>query len=388
MKQIFKRKLSIAGAAVFMLSASLGLFSAPAFAAGNTCTWIGSATGSWNTSSNWSGCGGGVPQNGDSLVFDSTGLTSINVHNDISNLQLNNITFQGTSIYPFDIYGNAISLSGGITDNTQFGAGLSMDVTLTASQTFSSKALLYITGSNLYMGNYNLDAVATSSGRVDFYSAITGTGNLTLSNDGNMNFINNNNPNFSGPIHITQGTLVINAAQTNPLGSGHVTIDNGATLQESINSNGTYTISNPITMAGNGAGFWSAGALVVYGYSATGTVNFTGPITLTGDATVGVTSASVNISGAVSGCGLNISLASGTTGTLSGNLDGSCTSTTTGSTTATTSGPSTTTGSVSAPDTGSGAPSSRAPAYIALLAAVISLASGLRCLALGDRKAS
>lgn len=360
-----------------MVAASFGMFSPPALAAGNTCTWIGSATGSWNTSSNWSGCGGGVPQNGDSLVFDSTGLTSIHVNNNISNLQLNNISFQGTSIYSFYISGNAISLSGGITDNAHAGAELGMDITLTADQTFSSHALLYLTGSNLYMGSYNLDAVATGGGRVDFYSSITGTGTLTFSNDGDMNFIDNDNPNFSGPINITQGTLVINAAQTNPLGSGHVTITDGATLQESIDSNGSYTISNPITMAGNGAGFWSAGALVVYGYSAFGAVDFTGPITLTGDATVGVTSANASISGAVSGCGFTISRASGTSGTLSGNLAGSCTTPSSGNTGGT-NDPQTNNASVSAPDTGFGQPSStRFSVYWALLGSVVALASGL-----------
>lgn len=361
-------------AASIVATTLLGLVisSTPVHAAGNTCTWVGGTSGNWSAASNWTGCGGGVPQNGDSLIFDSTGLSSVSLpNNDLSNLNLDNITIQGSGAYTFGFEGNAFSLSGGITNTSSSGAIIFSSITLTASQTFSSSSLLDISGTNFTMGSYNLNALATSAGEVDIHAPMSGTGTLTFDSQNYTNFINSDNPNFSGPLDIHSGMLIINASNTNQLGTGNVTIDNGSTLQESINSNGTYSIANPITVAGNGAniGAYGYGALIVHGYSATGTVNFTGPITLADNTTVGLISGNVGIAGSVSGCGYSISKASGASGTLSGNLTGSCPASSS-STSSSTSDP-------GAPSTGFGEPASHSWAnYILPVAAIVSIGCG------------
>ncbi|HVV66867.1 MAG TPA: hypothetical protein VHB72_02205 [Candidatus Saccharimonadales bacterium] len=304
--------------------------SGTAAAAGSTCTWTGSGDGtSWSDSGNWSGCGG-EPQNGDSLAFDSSGLsTDTFLSNDLSNLQVGSITFSGSGPYGYIINGNAISLNNGILDSAPSNVtGLNLAITLTSNQTFittSATGTLDVGNSTFNIGSYNLQVGGAGWTQID--AAIVGSGTMAFNGNASAIYLlYGNNSGFSGPVNIAGGTLIINAGYTDPLGTSHVTIANGATLQESINANGTYTVANPITLAGNGANnaSYGAGALIVHGYSASGTVNFTGPITLAGNATVGLVGANASITGSVSGCGYNLSTATGASGTLTGTLAGSC----------------------------------------------------------------
>ena len=338
------------------------LISGSAAAAGSTCTWTGSGDGtSWSDSSNWSGCGG-APQNGDNLAFDTTSLSGLaNLDNDISGLQVGSITFTGTGIYFYEIAGAAFSLSGGISDTSSTGnLFFNSGITLTADQAFTTTGDLMIHSTTLTIGAYNLTLNGMDGGfDTHIYMPIVGSGKLIVNGDASSIYLlDGNSPNFSGQVDINAGTLIINAYETNQLGTGAVTIADGATLQESINADGTYSVSNPITIVGNGANnaSYGAGALIVHGYSATGTVNFTGPITLAGNATVGLVGANAGITGAVSGCGYSLSKASGASGTLSGNLTGSCGSGGSG-TSSSASDPAASSSSAAAPDTGYGHPS-------------------------------
>ncbi len=351
-----------------MVSSALSVGSlilANAAEAASTCTWTAAGDGtSWSQSSNWSGCGG-APQNGDDLVFDTAvlGATS-HPTNDISNLQVGSLAFTGTGMYPYHISGNPITLGSGITDNSQTGGSLNLDITLTANQTFTTHGLTDIESSTtgLTIGAYTLNVVNTGSGSgVGLYAHIIGTGAINFSSSGD-NFINNNNPSYSGPITVNSGILIINASNTNQLGTGPLTIADGASLQESINSNGTYSIANPITVMGAGAG--GAGAIIVHGYSSTGTVNFNGPETLAGDTQVGLTSANADFAGSVGGCGYGLGSVPGSSGTLSGNLAGSCVVASAG-------GNSTV---PSAPSTGLGAPGSSEALVTTLALATLPIA--------------
>lgn len=305
--------------------------SGTAAASPQTCTWTGATNDDWSTSTNWSGCGGGVPQNGDNLVFDVSSLstpTQGNLVNSLSNLQVGSITFTGSNIfsgYGYILSGNPISLSGGIHDGADTINNLEMDITLTADQTFTRSHSGYLVpdSATLDIGNHTLTLDSSSSGgSIDIYDAITGTGKIVSKSGSYANFFDNNNPGLSGPIDIQAGRLIINANQTDQLGTGPVTVEDGATLQESINANGNYTVNNPITLAGNGRG--SYGTIHVEGFSATGTVSFTGNILLNGNVSVGLVGADAVIAGPVSGCGYTISPLAGNSGTLSGNLAGSC----------------------------------------------------------------
>ena len=71
---------------------------------------------------NWSGCNGSSPQpsDNDSLVFDNSTVSGTqNLNNDISNLSVGNIDFTGSNnTSNYDISGNAITVTNGVTDNT------------------------------------------------------------------------------------------------------------------------------------------------------------------------------------------------------------------------------------------------------------------------------
>lgn len=353
-----------------LAAAPLGaaLVTAPAYAAVNTCDWTGASSQNWSNAANWSNCGGTAPQNGDNLVFNTTSLTSGagSLNNDISNLQVGSISFTGSNnLFGYILSGNGISLSGGFSDTSNSSNSFAMDITLTSNQTFSTDTSNDVssTANTLAIGNHTLTINSTSSGIVDLLSAITGTGEIDFNSATESNFINHNNPGFSGIIKVASGRLIINASNTDQLGTGQVIVASGASLQESINANGTYSIANPITLGGSGIG--STGAIDVHGFSATGTVNFTGAITLTSDAVVSLESANANFTGTVSGCGYSISKKSGSSGTLSGNLTGSCNtggSSPSGSssgTTASSSSTSSSTADPAAPSTGYGQPANQ-----------------------------
>lgn len=82
----FKRVLSGTSAAVLSLSSLLTLgFTGVAHAAVQTCTWTGTAgDNKFSTATNWSGCGGGVPQAGDVIRFDQMQSSNVALTNDLS----------------------------------------------------------------------------------------------------------------------------------------------------------------------------------------------------------------------------------------------------------------------------------------------------------------
>src|SRR5689334_7844347 len=74
----------------------------------------------WSVVGNWSG---GVPTAGGTLFFNdrSDGTFQDECTNNIAGLQLNNIVFNAASANAVpDIYGNGITLSGGISENISF----------------------------------------------------------------------------------------------------------------------------------------------------------------------------------------------------------------------------------------------------------------------------
>lgn len=108
MKKFFQSLL-----ATLVAFSSLLLMPVPtAMAAADTCTWDGSTSSSWADGTNWSGCdNGGVPETGDSLVFNNT-AASIASTNDIAGLTLTNVTIEGSST----------------TNTTDIGSGLTFSI--------------------------------------------------------------------------------------------------------------------------------------------------------------------------------------------------------------------------------------------------------------------
>ena len=100
--------------AFLMVTAVLGLgIRLPAAHAG-PIYWIATGTGvhNWSVTSNWFG---GTLVTGDAIVYNGTSGT--NSYNNLSGLNIAGITF-GPSAGPYTLNGNAINLTGNITNNS------------------------------------------------------------------------------------------------------------------------------------------------------------------------------------------------------------------------------------------------------------------------------
>jgi hypothetical protein len=335
------------------------------------CTWTAyGGSINWSDTNNWSCTSGTVPEDGDSLVFNQDILSaSVSINNDISNLQLSNISFTGSGVADdtYTMSGNSITLSGGITDTSSRGGNdVGVPISLVSNQSFTTNHTDFL--GNISLGSNNL----TLSGNSGFtlLGQISGTGSLNVdSTDTTM--IEANNTSFSGPVNINDGRTIVNVSNTDPLGTGVVTVANDATLQISINSAGTYTVSNPITLGGIGDG--SSGQIDVENFGAgTDNVNLTGNVTLTANTDVSLSSANLDVAGNVSGCNYLINKTSGSVGTLSGILTGSCPTTNPSATS--------TSNSAQAPNTGYGSPHNDSLDLTISILGAISLVCGIRLL--------
>jgi len=342
-----KRLIRFGSSLVISMSSLLVLSNPVVHASGVTLFWCNPAGGDFNTASNWntdSDCSSGtqeVPVSGDSLIFDNTNLTTgAAINNDISGLDINNITFQGSnsSNLGFVITGDAMSLDNGITESSSATVDeLGVDLTLTDSQTFSDISgrggaldvgdTSFAQTLNIGSNTLTLDsAYGNSGGVISIDSQLIGSGGIVLNGDSNGAY------DFSAATTGFTGTTTIDNGQAylfdpTALGTGAINVANGAGLSGSF-SGTVSNFSNPLTVGGNGLS--SEGALIFNddcpspGSSGTcandGTVTLSGPMTLTADTTLNA-EANVNVTGSVTGgC---LSSVSGSSGTLSGN-SGTC----------------------------------------------------------------
>ena len=222
-----KRLSSVFAAAVVAFSSLLSVAIIPAASAAvQNCTWTGATDLKFNTATNWSGCGAGVPQAGDNLIFDNTSLSaSATLDNDITGLSVNDITFQGSNSGGFAFYltGNAITLTGNITANSTSSANISNN--------------LVLSGNPILSGGY-----ITLSG------AISGTGNIT-SNTWTM-LGDTSASTFTGSITQNAGSLILSSETAAGAAANIVTINTGADLTIGNCSATTFSFANPLHLNG------------------------------------------------------------------------------------------------------------------------------------------
>src|SRR5688572_5083993 len=150
-----KRMKAFLAALLLSVAGLTSLNVAQVFAA--TCTWTGATNDNFNTATNWSGCGSGVPQTGDNITFDVTSLSAFKtLNNDISSLSVATITLTGTnsSGHSFEITGNDLTITGGVVANAP--VSLKVALTLGASQTWSGSSSVtvgtFIAPKNISLG--------------------------------------------------------------------------------------------------------------------------------------------------------------------------------------------------------------------------------------------
>lgn len=362
------KRLGVFISSLVLSLASLMIFTSSGIvlAAGNNCTWNGGTSGNFNSAGNWTSCGGTVPQNGDNLVFDNTTLTGdATVTDDLVGLSVGTITFQGTNVsgFNFTITGaTALSVAGGITDtsNNATSDQISLDLTLTADQSFTDTAGAFglVIGNSSFtnildLGSHTLTLNSNTStgGSITINSQLQGTGPLVMNGDSSGVY------NFEAAASSYSGTVTIDNGQAflaDPagFGTGTVTVANGGSLNTQFVS-ATPTFSNALSLGGNGFDA-SSGVLIVNdgcpapGNSGsctdTGTDTFSGVITLTSNATVGSAGDNVNFTGTFTCNNFTLTQATGSSGTLTGVPTG-CDGSTTGGGTGTT---------PTAPNTGTG----------------------------------
>lgn len=329
-----KKLLQLSSAVILSLSSLLIISIPAALAAGPyTCTWTGATNDNFSVAGNWSGCNSAAPQPGDNdnLVFSATSLSQdTTLTNDITGLNLGNITFSGTNggDYSYIITGNGFSLSNGITDTSTVTntilPSIDVGITLTASQTFSLTTSDDFTVDSVNLGTNNL-TLSNSGGTGEILiGSLAGSGELITSVSQPTGFyeVTEPSPDFTGSTLINAGDLGI--GDPGALGSGSITVASGATLTGIFESK-NVTIANPLTIDGNGINVGGiAGALNFYNDCPSnlsntscandGIVTISGAVTLTGNSTIG-TDATVNFTGGVSG-GFTLTIASGFTGTI------------------------------------------------------------------------
>lgn len=321
--QKIKTLIRLGSALVLSISTLLTVsFAGTALAAAPyTCTWTGATDDSFSTAGNWSGCNSAAPQSGDgdSLVFDVTSLSqNTTINNDISGLSLNSITFQGSNSggYAYTITGDAVSLSGGITDSGT-DPTIDTDVTLSASQAFTSTGEINF-GDNLNtpvlnIGSFTLTVAAGTE--VFNTGTLSGSGSVVLqggSHGGGQINLASADSGFSGSISGGQASFI--GTVPGGLGTGTAAVDDGTLCLGGFNGG---TLSNNVTLGGTSALSTASG--ICGGGGATSfdsqqNVTLAGNVTLTADTTID-TDGAMTITGPLSG-NYTLTLDSGVAGTL------------------------------------------------------------------------
>lgn len=282
-----KRLISFSSALLLSLSSLLVMSVPKAFAA--TATWDGGgADDNISTALNW--VGDVAPSNGDSLVFDNTGLTTdATVNNDLGSRSFSLITLQGTGYVDFIIDGTAFTLTGGITSTSSGGGRLIVNTPLAIS---GSQTITMGSSTGLYL-----------------QGALSGAGNLTFAGSGGVNLVSNNSS-YTGQITVSSGvTLSLLDVQGLGATSAGTVVNDGATLVLCTYANQTF--AEPLSLAGNGvaSGYGTStpgGAIHAGACGGPGSANFTdtltGAVTLTGNTKIaGVGNNTLKITGPLSG---------------------------------------------------------------------------------------
>lgn len=232
-----------------------------------THTWDGSESAMWSNPANWAE--NSAPVAGESnlvLVFSSGASTSIN---DLNNLNVKHLQFGGGNAF-FDLSGNAITLSSGIS-NAMTGPGaiaaVNMNVKLTATQTFAN----------------------TVSGHTILSGILSGSNALTLTLKGtNYTFAGEDSNTFAGVIKVDGSQLALDKFDDgNPVTAvaGPLVIDTTASVDSVVRLFSREQITNAARVTIGAKGQLQLGAQ-------TETI---GPLTIVGGANNKVTATGAGV---------------------------------------------------------------------------------------------
>lgn len=243
-----------------------------------TSVWPG-GTGDWATAGNWSGSV--LPASGANLIFAGPGGDSANSLSAISTSgggTVGSIIFSNTATGSYNLTGNAITISGGVSNETTFAQTLSLPLTLNHDNNFSADngdlsfaSITNAANQVTFAGNNNITVGGT----------ISGVGALTMNGNGTLTLNGTNT--YGGSTLFNSGTLQLGNASAIPSGS-LLNILSGLTLNLNyplsiggLAGSGTIVMGNAnCTITAHGGGFWTgyitgSGSFVMAG---TGTETF------------------------------------------------------------------------------------------------------------------
>jgi hypothetical protein len=183
--------------------------------------WTGGATdGNWSSPSNWDS----APVDYMDLTF--AGTTHTTTTNDaLTTVGL--VSFDSTAA-PFTVGGNALSIGGGITNNSTSTQTINLNLTLAGSQQFNAASGNLVLGGTINTGTNALTTLMISgSSNTTLAGAISGSGRLSVNTSGTTTVSGNNS--YSGGTFAFAGTLAV--AHVHGLGTGGLTINNSAKVQ-------------------------------------------------------------------------------------------------------------------------------------------------------------
>lgn len=279
-------RVALAAAAVVT-----GLLLAPAQA--KTVTWTGASkvSSDWNASANWSG---GVPANGDALVF-AAGAGQLGNNNNLVNASFSSVSFaEGAGSY--SLGQNRFTSTGNISNLSSNLQTLRSGVTVGGSQTWtggvgglvfngidfakSGTALFAVLGTGLISSRGDItndtsfrqklqmllsvdtDQTWTTSANGITVSSLTGSGNLTLKNVGvSIGGSNSELSDYAGSFIGSLSTVFYNGSTT----TGQTLSGSGSALKGLAVNSGTLNLSKgSMTLAGTlGSVLVSSGQLRV-----------------------------------------------------------------------------------------------------------------------------
>ena len=238
--------------------------------------WTGTTgpTYNWNLASNW---GGALPASTRPLIFDTSNGLATNNNDFAANKQFNGMTFLATA-GAFTLSGNAVNLTGDVTNNS------------TAAQTISTP--LVLDGGTRTFNAAAGDLTVTAG----ITQAASQTNGLTKTGSGTLSLAGTNS--YSGPTNVNAGKLLLNGAT---LSNSSVTVSGASAV---LAGNGTVTQAVAIqssaklapgsdpsttgTLTLNGGLSLNASAPAVKLGTSSDAIAVTGDLTLTGNSQLSI----------------------------------------------------------------------------------------------------
>lgn len=203
-------------------------------------TWVGNTSADWNNAANWNPAA--LPVTGDSFIFGAAGTSGTTLGNTFAaGFNVAGITFNSGAA-AFTMAGNAITLSGDITNNSTAAQTINEAITLSGIRTVTTTT----GGGNVTLGGVLSGAGAgltvAGTGTVNLSAQSTYTGNTIINSGATLSL--NGGGGSSGTI---RGTATVNTGGTLRLNTADATgYNGGATALTAINLvGGTLNVNTP-----------------------------------------------------------------------------------------------------------------------------------------------